>query len=28
MKSFAIAFRMASGIDYQRDGIPSTKGVM
>ncbi len=28
IKSFAIAFRMASGIDYQRNGIPSTKGVM
>ena len=28
IKSFAISFRMASSIDIQRDGIPSTKGVM
>ena len=28
IKSFAISFRMASGIDYQRKDIPSTKGVM
>jgi imidazoleglycerol-phosphate dehydratase len=28
VKSFAISFRMASGIDYQRNDIPSTKGVM
>ncbi|HEX2487052.1 MAG TPA: imidazoleglycerol-phosphate dehydratase, partial [Nitrososphaeraceae archaeon] len=28
IKSFAIAFRMASNIDYQRNDIPSTKGVM
>ncbi|MGE0242444.1 MAG: imidazoleglycerol-phosphate dehydratase [Nitrososphaeraceae archaeon] len=28
IKSFAISFRMASSIDIQRNGIPSTKGVM
>ena len=28
VKSFAISFRMASSIDYQRNDIPSTKGVM
>jgi imidazoleglycerol-phosphate dehydratase len=28
IKSFAISFRMASGIDYQRKDTPSTKGVM
>ena len=28
VKSFAISFRMASGIDQQRNDIPSTKGVM
>jgi imidazoleglycerol-phosphate dehydratase len=28
VKSFAISFRMASDIDYQRNDIPSTKGVM
>lgn len=28
VKSFAISFRMATEIDYQRKDIPSTKGVM